>query len=189
MSGTRRSALQAVIGMALAMLFVACDLAPAEPSAPAGQNTGPSQPTAPLGRRSAPAGEVAGVQAVRPGSNPAALVFQRNQASVVTVASAAAVGTASGVAEVPQGVGSGFIIDDRGHIVTNNHVVEDADQLTVTFPDAQRTVFSATLVGRDPDNDLAVIRVDPAAVSSSGQAAGTLLRPVALGDSGRPGRF
>lgn len=71
-----------------------------------------------------------------------------------------------------QGVGSGFVYDTAGHIITNNHVVADAESITVTFADG--TELDATLVGADPDSDLAVIKVeaDPA-----------MLVPVALGDS------
>ena len=53
---------------------------------------------------------------------------------------------------------SGVIIDDRGYIVTNNHVVEGAESITVTLPDGR--TFDATLVGRDPLTDLAVIKID-----------------------------
>ncbi len=56
------------------------------------------------------------------------------------------------------GLGSGFVWDDQGHIVTNNHVVEGADQITVTFWDG--TSAEATLVGNDPNSDLAVVQVD-----------------------------
>jgi len=58
-----------------------------------------------------------------------------------------------------QGVGSGFVIDDDGHIITNNHVVEKAEDVQVTFADG--TIVRATVVGTDADSDLAVIRVDP----------------------------
>ncbi|MBI4492228.1 MAG: trypsin-like peptidase domain-containing protein [Chloroflexi bacterium] len=56
------------------------------------------------------------------------------------------------------GTGSGFIVDQDGRIVTNNHVVADADKLTVTLADG--TKVPAQLVGRDARNDLAVIKVD-----------------------------
>jgi 2-alkenal reductase len=71
-----------------------------------------------------------------------------------------------------QGQGSGFIVDQTGHIVTNNHVVAEASELTVTFYDG--TTVAADLVGRDPDSDLAVIKVEIAPES---------LRPVIWGDS------
>jgi len=57
-----------------------------------------------------------------------------------------------------EGLGSGFVWDAQGHIVTNNHVVENAEKIEVTFADG--TVLEAELVGADPDSDLAVIRVD-----------------------------
>lgn len=57
-----------------------------------------------------------------------------------------------------QGAGSGFVWDKEGHIVTNNHVVADAEKVSVTFHDG-RTV-SGEIVGADPDSDLAVLKVD-----------------------------
>jgi serine protease Do len=56
------------------------------------------------------------------------------------------------------GLGSGFVYDDRGHILTNNHVVEDAEKLTVTFWDGVEA--KATVVGTDKQSDVAVIKVD-----------------------------
>src|SRR5215510_13428771 len=60
---------------------------------------------------------------------------------------------------VPQsGMGSGAIIDAQGHIITNNHVVRDAELLEVTLPDKSK--HKAKVVGTDPNNDLAVIQID-----------------------------
>lgn len=56
-------------------------------------------------------------------------------------------------------LGSGFIIDRRGYVVTDDHVVEDADSVTVTFSDA--TQLPARIVGRDALTDLALLKVDP----------------------------
>jgi serine protease Do len=56
-------------------------------------------------------------------------------------------------------LGSGFIIDAAGYIVTNNHVIADADEISVKLHDD--TVFQATLVGRDPKVDLALLKIDP----------------------------
>lgn len=56
-------------------------------------------------------------------------------------------------------LGSGFIIDPAGVIVTNNHVIKDADEITVTLQD--NTELKATVVGHDPNTDLAVLRVKP----------------------------
>jgi serine protease Do len=69
-------------------------------------------------------------------------------------------------------LGSGFVWDQQGHIVTNNHVVNGADQIQVTFSDG--TILPAKLVGTDPDSDLAVIQVD---------ASAHQLQPITLGDS------
>ena len=70
------------------------------------------------------------------------------------------------------GTGSGFVIDKKGHIVTNNHVVAQATELEVTFSDGR--VALAQVVGADPYGDLAVIRVD---------VPDDWLMPVELGDS------
>jgi serine protease Do len=56
------------------------------------------------------------------------------------------------------GVGSGFVYDDRGHILTNNHVVENADKITVVFSDGVES--PAKVVGTDKQSDVAVIKVD-----------------------------
>jgi serine protease Do len=69
-------------------------------------------------------------------------------------------------------LGSGFVWDNQGHIVTNNHVIEGANKITVTFADG--TVADAKLVGADVNSDLAVIQVSVPA---------NLLAPVELMDS------
>jgi serine protease Do len=56
-------------------------------------------------------------------------------------------------------LGSGFIIDASGLIVTNNHVIADADEISVKLHDD--SVFNATVVGRDPKVDLALLKIDP----------------------------
>ena len=61
-------------------------------------------------------------------------------------------------APVQQALGSGFVWDAQGNIVTNNHVVADATRITVTFADG--SIARAKLVGADPDSDLAVVKVD-----------------------------
>ena len=58
---------------------------------------------------------------------------------------------------VPAGVGSGFIYDDQGHILTNDHVIEGAQQILVSLPDKRS--FPGTVVGTDPQDDLAVIQI------------------------------
>jgi S1-C subfamily serine protease len=74
----------------------------------------------------------------------------------------------------PEGaaLGSGFVWDTQGNIVTNNHVVDGATRITVTFYDG--TVVDASLVGTDADSDLAVIKVN---------ASGIQLQPVSVADS------
>lgn len=71
-----------------------------------------------------------------------------------------------------QGQGSGFVYDTKGHIITNNHVIEEATKVDVTFYDG--TTVEAQVVGRDADSDLAVLKVDVPPES---------LRPVTWGDS------
>ncbi len=71
-----------------------------------------------------------------------------------------------------QALGSGFVWDKAGDIVTNNHVVDGATSISVQFPDG--TIVPATIVGQDPDSDLAVIKVNLPADQ---------LQPVTLGDS------
>jgi S1-C subfamily serine protease len=77
-----------------------------------------------------------------------------------------------GGVEEGKGTGSGSVIDAQGHILTNNHVIEGAQKLTVSFGGDK--TYTARVVGRDPDTDLAVIKIDPPA---SG------LTVVPLGDS------
>ncbi|MBX7251211.1 MAG: trypsin-like peptidase domain-containing protein [Candidatus Promineofilum sp.] len=62
-----------------------------------------------------------------------------------------------------EGTGSGFVWDDAGHIVTNYHVVADANKIEVIFSDDRQV--EAEVVGVDPRNDLAVLRVDPGATT------------------------
>lgn len=57
-----------------------------------------------------------------------------------------------------QGVGSGIVIDARGHILTNNHVIDGTDRLRVTFGDSKQV--NAKVVGKDEETDLAVVRAE-----------------------------
>lgn len=59
---------------------------------------------------------------------------------------------------VPLGQGSGFVYDESGSIITNDHVVEGAEQVEVTFSDG--TIRDAEVIGQDPNSDLAVVKVD-----------------------------
>jgi S1-C subfamily serine protease len=74
---------------------------------------------------------------------------------------------------VPQeGSGSGFVYDGEGHIITNYHVIEGADDIRATFADGK--TLTAEVVGSDPTYDLAVIKVDPSEHA---------MQPVTMGDS------
>ena len=73
-----------------------------------------------------------------------------------------------------EGIGSGFVIDKAGHIVTNFHVVRDAREIRVSF--SNRDAVRAKIVGVDPSTDTAVLKVD---------VESRALRPIPLGDSDR----
>ncbi len=77
------------------------------------------------------------------------LIYNNTRNSVVLIVVSGPAGDAQG---------SGFVYDMEGRIITNNHVVEDADEIQVTFLDG--TIVEATLVGTDPYSDMAVIEVD-----------------------------
>lgn len=64
----------------------------------------------------------------------------------------------SGQSPVVQGMGSGFIVDPEGYVVTNNHVIDGADEITVTLNDGQR--HPAKLLGSDPKTDLALLKIE-----------------------------
>lgn len=72
-----------------------------------------------------------------------------------------------------EGLGSGFVIDNQGYIVTNNHVIDGATSVNVTFSSGDTA--SATVVGTDSADDLALIKVDASAVTG--------ITPLQLGDS------
>ncbi len=74
--------------------------------------------------------------------------------------------------ELNQGGGSGFVWDTQGHIVTNDHVIANADRAQVTLSD--QSVWDATLVGRAPGKDLAVLKIS---------ASENILKPILLGES------
>jgi serine protease Do len=77
-----------------------------------------------------------------------------------------------------QGVGSGMIIDDKGHILTNNHVIDGSDRLRVTLGDSKQV--SAKVVGTDEETDLAVVRAEPLEINSNDAVK---FQPVNLGNS------
>lgn len=94
-------------------------------------------------------------------------IFEKSEAGVVRVN----VIKSNQVIDL-NGVGSGYVFDKQGHIITNQHVVNNAEKIVVTFLDGRS--YNAELVGTDPFTDIAVIRVD---------AEPSLLNPLPLGDS------
>jgi S1-C subfamily serine protease len=100
-------------------------------------------------------------------------VYRATRDAVVEITvTGAAEPTPFGGEEQQRGQGSGFVIDEEGHVVTNQHVVDDAQSLNVTMRDGSR--YTATVVGSDPSTDLAVIKVN---------APASKLTPLELGDS------
>jgi S1-C subfamily serine protease len=161
--------------------------APRRPSSPAAQAPGQgAAQTAAQGSRAAPCpprrssqaapGQPAAQPAVQQASNPydaVIRVYRDTRPSVVTVLSTVVQPGFRSEAQQPRGgSGSGFMIDDQGHILTNNHVVEDANRLEVVLSNGQ--TLPAELVGRDPRFDLAVVRAS---------IPRDQLRVVQLGDS------
>ena len=63
-----------------------------------------------------------------------------------------------GMPDIVQAGGSGFIVSEDGYVMTNNHVIEDAERITVSLQDGR--TFRAEVVGTDPTTDIAVIRID-----------------------------
>ena len=98
-------------------------------------------------------------------------LFDRVAPSVVNVSVRVPNGSGQGPA-VRQGSGSGFVVDDQGHILTNEHVVRDASRIEITLADGLKV--PAEVRGRDTLNDIALLKVD---------APADRLRPVMLGDS------
>ena len=102
-------------------------------------------------------------------------VFQRASPSVVYITNSRLVRRSFfnlNPEEIPQGSGSGFIWDNRGYIVTNFHVIQNASRVTVTLQDGSS--WDARMVGAEPDKDLAVLHIE---------APAEQLHPVELGDS------
>jgi S1-C subfamily serine protease len=119
------------------------------------------------------------LEAIYARANPAVVAIAVASKVTVEIPRLLPLGTRTPTPRVPdeqdqyqRGQGAGFVYDKQGHIITNNHVIAGADEVTVTFYDG----FSApaTVVGTDPDADLAVLKVD---VDSA------ILFPLPLGDS------
>jgi len=103
-------------------------------------------------------------------------VFERVSPGVVFIKNAAIKWNifTTDIFEIPQGAGSGFVWDDQGHIITNFHVVYEADKIDIAF--SEQESFSAKIVGLSADHDLAVLKID---------APKELLKKIAVGESGK----
>ncbi len=94
-------------------------------------------------------------------------IFEKSESGVVRVNV-----QRNEIEDVANGLGSGFVFDKKGHIITNAHVVDNAKKVVVTFLDGRS--YNAEIIGTDQFTDLAVIKVN---------ADLTLLHPLPLGDS------
>jgi S1-C subfamily serine protease len=106
--------------------------------------------------------QVTARHALLPGEQATIDLFEASRPAVVYITTQARVVDAwtRNVFNIPRGSGSGFIWDERGHIVTNNHVVAGASGASVRLSDGRDV--AATLVGVSPAHDLAVIKIDVA---------------------------
>jgi len=100
---------------------------------------------------------------------PLTEIFERTENGVVSVTVQRLTNALSSSAQ-----GSGFVFDDIGHIITNNHVIENVNKISVTFIDGRS--YKAELVATDPFSDIAVIKID---VDHS------ILHPLPIGDSSK----
>ena len=117
------------------------------------------------------------VSASSAGANTINRIYERSKSSVVQVNSTSVVEGENPLFDASreaQSLGSGFVIDTSGHIVTNYHVVQGATKVTVSF--SNNDSYDAEVIGTDPATDIAVLRVD---------ANARALTPLALGDSDR----
>jgi S1-C subfamily serine protease len=99
-------------------------------------------------------------------------VYEQANRSVVNITTREEPDDSHLLAPVRRGTGSGCILTKAGHVLTNHHVVDGADEVTVTLYDG--TAYPAKRVGSDPNNDLAVLRIE---------APADRLRPIPWGDS------
>ncbi|NDB88521.1 MAG: PDZ domain-containing protein [Thaumarchaeota archaeon] len=97
-------------------------------------------------------------------------IFEKSESGVVRINVKRAETDVRGIG----GIGSGFVYDDKGYIITNDHVVEKAEKITVTFLDGRN--YKAKVIGKDVFTDLAVIKVN---------ASSDVLQSLDLGDSSK----
>ena len=98
-------------------------------------------------------------------------IVKKTADSVVEIATEGVVTGSFNRQYVVSGAGSGVIISEDGYIITNHHVIDDANTITVTLRDGT-TTYDATLIGSDESNDIALIKIDAQGLS-----------PATLGDS------
>lgn len=173
-----------ILVVALVFVIGACSIIPSF------RHTTPntSLQTTPAAEAFQPASGLAGTDALKSQQDAYIAIYEKVNPAVVHIRSvdndgspAIQIPNIPNHPEVPggampsQAIGSGFVVDKEGHIVTNNHVVDGAEKLVVTFWDGTQTI--GTLVGADAGSDLAVIKVDTPAdkltVASLGES-GTL---------------
>ena len=143
-----------------------------QPTAPPVPTATPVPATPTVAPTAVPAVPVAPAEPANALEDQVVSVYESNGAAVVNI-STVVIAYDFFMRAVPQegGSGSGFVYDTDGHIVTNYHVVENAEELTVTLADGE--AYPAEIVGVDPSNDLAVVRIE----------ADSLPQPIGLSDS------
>src|ERR1700749_4344383 len=111
------------------------------------------------------------------GATPAALTSTEGGNSINPIYKADGSGVAFIESKVSEGgdAGSGIVLDDEGHALTNNHVVEGGETIQVSF-EAEGKMYPAEVVGTEPNKDLALLKVD---------APASQLHPLTLGDSSK----
>jgi S1-C subfamily serine protease len=117
-------------------------------------------------------------EVVASGTTPAASITTDEGGNTVNeIYKADANGVAFIESKVAEGVasGSGVVLDDEGHVLTNNHVVEGGEEITVSF-ESEGQMYPAEVVGTEPNSDLALLKVDAPAAQ---------LHPLKLGDSSK----
>ena len=127
-------------------------------------------PPAPARQRPAPL--IFNADGLTPDEAVGVAVYDRNNKGVVNITTKS-VNTVLVWDVSSEGSGSGSVIDREGHILTNFHVIEEAQEVGVTLFDGKS--YDAKLVGADPNNDIAVIKID---------APREVLFPIEVGDSG-----
>ena len=93
-------------------------------------------------------------------------IFEKSEESIVQVSVLRG--------ESDGGMGSGFVYSDEGYVITNQHVVQDAERVMITFLDGE--AYIGNVIGTDRDLDIAVVKVEP---------TNTYLQPIKIGDSSK----